>query len=180
MCLSGRWFPRGSVGRSIVLRLLKSSRGTIAGNRPVLLCRGRGRNRSWREGAWIIPPLGCVMQPLVEFIILVKSCRGGERWVWAAGPACARCPFSPPEKETPSAAKGEVELAWRKAPERTGIAPAQGGGLGRAGDWTCPAGQCFKDQCPCSRGCSSPLVLPAGRKGALPFWLCLVPSSPGS
>lgn len=71
-----------------------------------MLLGGTDRNRHWREGAWIIPPLNCLMQQLVEFIIMVKSCRGGGRKtsptlrraeleVQAVGLLLPALPFSP-------------------------------------------------------------------------------------
>lgn len=68
MCLSGRWFPRGSAGYSIVLRLLKSSLDTIAGNSPVLLGGDTEIERGGKEPGLYL--LGCERQQLVELRIM--------------------------------------------------------------------------------------------------------------
>lgn len=46
------------MGRSVVLRLLKSALDTIAENGPVLL---GGETEIETEDAWIIPTFNCVM-----------------------------------------------------------------------------------------------------------------------
>lgn len=91
--MSGRWFPRGSAGRSIVLRLLKSSLDTTAGNNPMLLLGGgKTEIETGGQDPGVILTLNELLHHTVEFIMTVKNCTGlgvtspaGQSWGWRGG-----------------------------------------------------------------------------------------------